>query len=61
VLRVVERASKTGIDCPFGWPAAFAGFVSAHHASQPVPAGGPVRAATSPCAGQTCSSTSSWA
>jgi hypothetical protein len=41
VLRVVERASKTGIDCPFGWPAAFVGFVSAHHASQPVPAGGP--------------------
>jgi len=41
VLRLVERASKTGIDCPLGWPAAFVGFVSAHHASQPVPAGGP--------------------
>jgi Protein of unknown function (DUF429) len=41
VLRLVERASKTGIDCPFGWPAAFVGFVSAHHASHPVPAGGP--------------------
>ena len=24
VLLVVERASKTGIDCPFGWPAAIA-------------------------------------
>jgi hypothetical protein len=60
VLRLVERASKTGIDCPFGWPAAFVGFVSTHHANQPVPArAGTVRAATSPCAGQTCSSTSS--
>jgi predicted nuclease with RNAse H fold len=26
VLRVVKRASKTGIDCPFGWPAALVGF-----------------------------------
>jgi Protein of unknown function (DUF429) len=37
---VVKRASKTGIDCPFGWPAAFVSFVTAHHASHPIPADG---------------------
>jgi predicted nuclease with RNAse H fold len=37
----VCHGGKTGIDCTFGWPAAFVGFVSAHHVSRPVSAGGP--------------------
>lgn len=32
ILQAVERAGKTGIDCPFGWPAAFVSFVTSHHA-----------------------------
>jgi hypothetical protein len=32
ILQAVERADKTGIDCPFGWPAAFVSFVTSHHA-----------------------------
>jgi predicted nuclease with RNAse H fold len=40
LLQVMKRASKTGIDCPFGWPAAFVSFVTAHHASRSIPAGG---------------------
>lgn len=30
ILDVIEHADKTGIDCPFGWPGAFVGFVAAH-------------------------------
>ena len=42
ILQVVQRADKTGIDCPFGWPAAFVGFVASHHASHvSVPSDGP--------------------
>jgi hypothetical protein len=41
LLQVVKRASKTGIDCPFGWPAAFVSFVTAHQASHPIPADRP--------------------
>lgn len=33
ILQVVQRAGKTRIDCPFGWPAAFVRFVASHHAS----------------------------
>ncbi len=32
ILQAVKRADKTGIDCPFGWPAAFVSFVTSHHA-----------------------------
>jgi len=32
ILQAVERADKTGIDCPFSWPAAFVSFVTSHHA-----------------------------
>jgi predicted nuclease with RNAse H fold len=32
IIQVVKRADKTGIDCPFGWPAAFVSFVTSHHA-----------------------------
>ena len=32
ILQAVERAGKTGVDCPFGWPAAFVSFVTSHHA-----------------------------
>jgi predicted nuclease with RNAse H fold len=31
ILSVIERADKTGIDCPFGWPDAFVHFVTVHH------------------------------
>jgi predicted nuclease with RNAse H fold len=40
ILRAVRRADKAGIDCPFGWPTAFVGFVTSHHGrhvSDPVP------------------------
>lgn len=30
ILRVIEQADKTGIDCPLGWPDAFVDFVLAH-------------------------------
>jgi Protein of unknown function (DUF429) len=40
LLQVVKQASKTGIDCPFGWPTAFVSFVAAHHGSRPIPADG---------------------
>lgn len=30
VMRAVERAEKSGIDCPFGWPLPFVEFVSGH-------------------------------
>jgi predicted nuclease with RNAse H fold len=32
ILQAVKQADKTGIDCPFGWPAAFVSFVTSHHA-----------------------------
>ena len=32
VLAAIERADKSGIDCPFGWPDAFVKFVAAHRA-----------------------------
>lgn len=38
IISVIERADKTGVDCPFGWPDAFIDFVAAHrsgHASIP--------------------------
>lgn len=31
ILKVIGQASKTGIDCPLGWPGAFVDFVAAHH------------------------------
>jgi hypothetical protein len=31
IVSVIDRADKTGIDCPFGWPDAFVHFVAAHH------------------------------
>jgi predicted nuclease with RNAse H fold len=31
IVSVIDRAGKTGIDCPFGWPDAFVHFVAAHH------------------------------
>jgi len=31
ILAAIERADKTGMDCPLGWPAAFVEFVAAHH------------------------------
>lgn len=34
IMSVIEEADKTGIDCPFGWPAAFVRFVAAHHCGQ---------------------------
>jgi predicted nuclease with RNAse H fold len=30
ILGAIGQAGKTGIDCPFGWPDAFADFVAAH-------------------------------
>src|SRR5215472_2438950 len=30
ILDAIERADKSGIDCPFGWPDAFVEFVTAH-------------------------------
>ena len=30
ILEAIERAGKTGIDCPLGWPDAFVDFVAAH-------------------------------
>jgi predicted nuclease with RNAse H fold len=38
ILQVVKRASKTGIDCPFGWPIAFVSFVTSHARHVSVPA-----------------------
>jgi len=32
ILQAVQQADKTGIDCPFGWPTAFASFVTSHQA-----------------------------
>ena len=32
IVKAIEQADKTGIDCPLGWPAAFTDFVAAHHA-----------------------------
>jgi predicted nuclease with RNAse H fold len=32
IVQNVERAGKTGIDCPLGWPGAFVDFVAAHRA-----------------------------
>lgn len=34
VLDVVRRAHKVGVDCPFGWPTAFARLVSEHQRAQ---------------------------
>lgn len=31
IVTVINRADKTGIDCPLGWPTAFVEFVAAHH------------------------------
>lgn len=36
VVEAVERADKTGIDCPLGWPDEFVAFVAAHR-SGPAP------------------------
>ena len=33
ILEAIERAGKTGIDCPLGWPDAFVDFVAAHIAA----------------------------
>jgi predicted nuclease with RNAse H fold len=42
ILQAVKRAGKTGIDCPFGWPAGFVSFVASHHARHvSVPPGWP--------------------
>jgi predicted nuclease with RNAse H fold len=41
LLQMVKRVSKTGIDCPFGWPAEFVSFVTSHHASHLIPASRP--------------------
>lgn len=30
ILEAIQRAGKTGIDCPLGWPGAFVDFVAAH-------------------------------
>jgi hypothetical protein len=30
ILELIGQAAKTGIDCPLGWPDAFADFVAAH-------------------------------
>ena len=37
ILEAIAQAGKTGIDCPLGWPDAFADFVAAHrvHAGEP--------------------------
>jgi predicted nuclease with RNAse H fold len=32
ILRAIDRADKTGMDCPLGWPIAFVEFVAAHQA-----------------------------
>jgi predicted nuclease with RNAse H fold len=38
ILGAIERAAKTGIDCPFGWPNPFVEFVAAHRADHvPIP------------------------
>ena len=31
IVSVIDRACKSGIDCPFGWPDAFVDFVAADH------------------------------
>jgi predicted nuclease with RNAse H fold len=42
ILKAIDRADKTGIDCPLGWPAAFVEFVAAHHAGHvSIPEDGP--------------------
>jgi len=43
ILEAIQQACKTGIDCPFGWPGAFVGFVTAHqigHVGIPQDSGG---------------------
>src|SRR5262249_13303136 len=43
ILETIQQACKTGIDCPFGWPGAFVGFVTAHqigHVGIPQDSGG---------------------
>jgi hypothetical protein len=30
IVKAIEQADKTGIDCPLGWPAALTDFVAAH-------------------------------
>jgi predicted nuclease with RNAse H fold len=37
LLRLIPSAAKVGIDCPFGWPDAFAAAVSAHGSFEPWP------------------------
>jgi hypothetical protein len=37
LLRRMPDAAKVGIDCPFGWPDAFAAAVSAHRSFEPWP------------------------
>jgi predicted nuclease with RNAse H fold len=32
ILKAIDRADKTGMDCPLGWPTTFVGFVAAHQA-----------------------------
>jgi predicted nuclease with RNAse H fold len=32
IVKAIEQADKTGIDCPLGWPSAFTDFIAAHHA-----------------------------
>jgi predicted nuclease with RNAse H fold len=32
ILKAIDRADKTGMDCPLGWPTAFVEFVAAHRA-----------------------------
>ena len=43
ILKAIQWACKTGIDCPFGWAGAFVGFVTAHqigHVGIPQDSGG---------------------
>ena len=59
IVKAIEQADKTGIDCPLGWPAAFTDFVAAHHAghvSIPRTAAELAGAVNSPCAARTSSS-----
>jgi len=42
ILKAIDLADKTGIDCPLGWPTAFVEFVAAHHAGHvDIPEDGP--------------------
>lgn len=55
ILEAIQQACKTGIDCPFGWPGAFVGFVTAHqigHVGIPQDSGG-AGAGNSSCAART--------